>query len=258
MKMLFGVGVAVLLAVPAMAVTPGDVPVDLSGWTAQGSGNWVVQAGNNSVRQTVNTALPTVFFGPGNAQGTSLRGTMRHYAPYSDDDFIGFVLGFKSGDLTATTTNFLLIDWKQATQSSGGCSAPVGLAISRVTAGLASGNAAWCHLGASGVTELARATTLGSTGWADGVEYLFEISFTASNVTVNVNGVEQFNINGSFADGSFGFYNYSQANVEYAGITTAALPAIPEPASWAMLVAGFGLIGGTLRQRRRAVARVSA
>lgn len=28
--------------------------------------------------------------------------------------------------------------------------------------------------------------------------------------------------------------------------------AVPEPSSWAMLVAGFGLIGGALRQRRRA------
>lgn len=30
--------------------------------------------------------------------------------------------------------------------------------------------------------------------------------------------------------------------------------AIPEPASWAMLLAGFGLIGGTLRRRRMAAA----
>jgi hypothetical protein len=256
--MLMAIGVAGFLAMPAIAATPGDVPVDLTGWTAQGSGSWVVQPGNNAVRQTVNTALPTVFFGPGNAQGTSLRGTMRHYPTYSDDDFIGFVLGFRSGDLTASTTDFLLIDWKQVTQASGGCSAPAGLAISRVTAGLASGNAAWCHLAANGVTELARATTLGSTGWADGVEYLFEIDFTASNVTVNVNGVEQFNINGTISDGAFGFYNYSQARVEYAGITTAALPAIPEPASWAMLVSGFGLIGGTLRRRRQVAGQITA
>lgn len=37
------------------------------------------------------------------------------------------------------------------------------------------------------------------------------------------------------------------------GIGSPAVPAIPEPASWAMLIAGFGLVGATLR-RRRAVA----
>ena len=35
-------------------------------------------------------------------------------------------------------------------------------------------------------------------------------------------------------------------------ILNAAPPAVPEPASWAMMVGGFGLIGGGLRQRRRA------
>ena len=32
--------------------------------------------------------------------------------------------------------------------------------------------------------------------------------------------------------------------------------AVPEPASWAMMVAGFGLVGGALR--RRSMARVAA
>ena len=34
--------------------------------------------------------------------------------------------------------------------------------------------------------------------------------------------------------------------------------AVPEPASWAMLIAGFGLTGATLRRRRQTVASVSA
>lgn len=33
---------------------------------------------------------------------------------------------------------------------------------------------------------------------------------------------------------------------------------IPKPATWAMLVAGFGLVGGTLRRQRRLPARASA
>jgi hypothetical protein len=29
-------------------------------------------------------------------------------------------------------------------------------------------------------------------------------------------------------------------------------PVIPEPAAWALMIAGFGLVGASLRQRRRA------
>jgi hypothetical protein len=239
-------------AVGALALSgmASAAPVDLSGWTAQGGGNWVLQAGNNSVLQTIN-GRPTVFFGPGDAQGTKLSGTIRVQTT-TDDDFIGFVLGFKSGDLSAGSTDFILIDWKQQTQSNFGCSGARGLAISRATAGLGDNRGAWCHSG-NGVTELARASNLGSTGWADNTTYSFDLLFTASNIQVLVDGVKEIDVNGSFANGSFGFYNYSQQAVLYAGITEDILPpvpGVPEPASWAMLIAGFGLVGAASRRRR--------
>jgi len=70
-----------------------------------------------------------------------------------------------------------------------------------------------------------------------------------------VNDVLQFNIDGSFSDGRFGFYNYSQAQVIYAGITNIDLPpdpptGVPEPTTWAMMIAGFGLVGARMRRRR--------
>ena len=78
------------------------LPVDLSGWTAQGGySTWTVQAGNDTVLQTVNGA-PTVFFDPTStgAQGTALSGNIE-VTHSSDDDFIGFVLGYDSGELTS-------------------------------------------------------------------------------------------------------------------------------------------------------------
>lgn len=246
---------------PAMAAT---TPVDLSSWTAEGYGNsfnWVLEPGNNAVRQTVNGA-PTVFYAPGNAQGKALSGTIQ-VATTSDDDFVGFVLGFKPGDLTASATDFILIDWKQSTQSFFGV-APVGLAIHRVTAGLADNAGAWSKAPGFGITTIARANNLGSTGWLDNRLYTFNLEFTSSNIKVFVDDVLEFDIDGTFADGAFGFYNYSQQQVLYAGIEETTLPpppppppvggVVPEPSTWAMLIAGFGLVGGVARRRRHGAA----
>ena len=244
---------AVVVALPAYAAS---TPVDLSSWVAEGSPggyNWVLQPGNNSVLQTVN-GNPTVFYSAGNAQGKSLSGTIRVNANGGDDDYVGFVLGFGAGDLAAASTDFLVIDWKKGTQGSFGCNAFAGLSISRATAGLGNNAGGWCHQG-DGVTELQRGATLGSTGWNHNQEYTFDLVFTASNVQVFVDGVKQIDLNGTFADGAFGFYNYSQASVLYAGIQEAVLPpdptpGVPEPATWAMLIMGFGIVGAAARRRR--------
>jgi hypothetical protein len=36
-------------------------------------------------------------------------------------------------------------------------------------------------------------------------------------------------------------------------VTIALAGAVPEPATWAMMIGGFGLVGGALRRRARAV-----
>jgi hypothetical protein len=57
--------------------------------------------------------------------------------------------------------------------------------------------------------------------------------------------------------------NYAYMNMrigEYTFAQVAAPPTgnVPEPASWALLVAGFGLTGGVMRRRRRSTAAVTA
>ncbi len=151
--------------------------------------------------------------------------------PGTDDDVVGFVLGFEPGDAQfGSTADYLLIDWKGSTQSFNFADVagnffhdqtpagimPVGLALSRVT-GLPNADELWQHhdydpeAPDGTVTELARSATLGSTPYnRAGGSHLFDIRYTASNVTVLIDGVEQINLNGSFPDGRFGLYTAYQ------------------------------------------------
>ncbi|MFA5989549.1 MAG: PEPxxWA-CTERM sorting domain-containing protein [Sphingomonas sp.] len=49
----------------------------------------------------------------------------------------------------------------------------------------------------------------------------------------------------------------STATGGYFVANTFSLSAVPEPATWAMMIGGFGLVGGAMRNRRRAAASVS-
>jgi len=169
---------------------------------------------------------------------------------------VGFVLGYNEGDITNASANYILIDWKQGDQSPG----VDGLAISRVTGaldpnlGTHTNNDAWDHLGV--VTELARATTLGSTGWLDNTTYDFDLIFTATQIQVTVNNIIELSIAGTFGNGSFGFYNFSQANVLYAGIEERDDPvfgAVPIPAAAFMFApALLGFMGLRRRAKNKA------
>jgi len=247
------------------------VSVDLSGWTAEGgTSSWNVQPGNDTVLQTVN-GDPTVFFESGaNHQNTALGGSIK-VTTTGDDDFVGFVLGYNSGEITSASSDFFLVDWKQGNQTDGGSFGAKGLAISHVTDATTWWHDFWGHTG--GVDEIDRATTLGSTGWADNTSYDFGILFTDSLIQVAVDGTTELSITptdaglASFSDGAFGFYNMSQSHVLYSGIIqvdctqTPNAPecqgggggggggAIPEPST--VLLMGIGIVGLGFAGHRR-------
>ncbi len=52
------------------------------------------------------------------------------------------------------------------------------------------------------------------------------------------------------APGTVKFYLYDSARADNRGGVSLSVAAVPEPATWAMLIAGFGLVGATLRRRR--------
>ena len=92
----------------------------------------------------------------------------------------------------------------------------------------------------------------------------------STDVHVLTNGVAAFNgaVNGASSSSSFGFTQLLAAGstVDFAvgnggngdnndsTLLSATVGSVPEPASWALLIAGFGLVGAVKRRQRGAVA----
>ncbi len=235
-------------------------PIDLTPWTERGpaaNGNWTVAPGGASVSQSVN-GDPTFFVSPGSFQNTTFRGTIEIFTT-SDNDYAGFVMGFNGPASTGNDMNFVLLDWREATQSSGGYTAQEGFALSRVNGTITNYLPGfWGHTDSTEFDVLA--TDFGTTrGWEPNTVYNFEILYQENRIRVDLSGgafgagQTVFDVTGTFPAGSFGFYNYSQASVRYSGITEDAAPlpseSIPEPAT-------VGLVGAALAalafSRRRA------
>ncbi|WP_337658629.1 PEPxxWA-CTERM sorting domain-containing protein [Sphingorhabdus sp. Alg231-15] len=74
-------------------------------------------------------------------------------------------------------------------------------------------------------------------------------------VSVNLRGLEaadSFNTVGNRLNVNF----KASAPGDYVRVLT-AVPAVPEPATWAMMIGGFGLVGGAMRRRRKLAPKVS-
>ncbi len=82
--------------------------------------------------------------------------------------------------------------------------------------------------------------TDGDVFLTNGEPIVFVGAFDDSNTFSNV----QF-----WGDGS-GEYLLIGGTLRYATLDKGSLPAVPEPASWAMMIAGFGAVGSAMRRRR--------
>ena len=218
------------LAEPATAET---INFDLRTWTQAGGedeGNWNVSADGSEVIQTVNGGL-TYFVSPEKFSSASITGHIEVQTT-GDDDLIGFVMGYNGPDGTDDFNyDHLLLDWKQTSQTYGGCTAEEGFTLMRVDGQLSSspderveGNGFvlpthWCHEQNDDDPRVQVLATKwgGDKGWADQTDYTFTLEYGPTRVRILINGAVIFDVLGQFPEGSFGFYNYSQPSVRYSG-----------------------------------------
>lgn len=198
-------------------VSPGDAPPD-----------WEISADGRIVTQSVNSA-PTIF--SSTLPSSSLPITFRiRVNTTSDDDFVGFAIGFSPGESTDPNADYMLFSWKQATQNfSNYGTADRGFAVSRVR-GIADGPDFWDLVGT--VQEVRRGIRFGTTGWADNTSYWVRFDRDPGRIRVwistdaTIDDVAELELDldegswiaatgSGFPDGTFGFYGYSQADTEY-------------------------------------------
>ncbi|MBU3068682.1 hypothetical protein KOI40_02560 [Aestuariicella sp. G3-2] len=241
----------ILLLLPCSAFA---TLVDLNTWQSDTPSNWS-QTSNGA--HVITNADPSALFSGSNNLNSVLSGRFG-VMDFNDDDFIGFALGLQPGELTSTSADYWLIDWKQRTQSFGSQLFPQGLSISHVTNGSNGNNAAWSH--GVGFEELQRGTNLGSTGWSDNVWYDFSLSYTADLIQFSINGLTEISLTASeagvtgFGGGSFGLYANSQQNASFADLSLTQLPgsqatAVPSPATHVLM--GLGLLSLAAFRKKR-------
>jgi RHS repeat-associated protein len=202
--------------------------IDLRAWSAEGvlaNAGWTTAADGSSVTQTAN-AGPSFFVSPDEHQSVTLRARVRVDSSDPDDDFVGFVLGYRA-PLSAqghdpSTAEFVLLDWKKAAGTLGSHAAPEGFTLARVQGAVSDvGATYWAHDAAPTMQVLATQHAAGS-GWAHDRDYALEIAYRASHVQLKVDGAVVLDTPGAFAQGRVGFYTYSQAAVRFSEVTLTA------------------------------------
>jgi len=215
----------------SFAVNSYAAQVDLSSsWSysdygvtgGQASGNWVLSNSNKTVTQIIN-ADPSMYLNNKNQTSYKMEGTWQ-VKTSGDDDLIGFVFGYQDA------SHFYVMDWKQGQQDYQGSTANEGFTVKKISAGSKTDLTLtdfWSSAADTSHTTVLATNHGSGKGWADNTTYKFILDFSANgtfNIKVqNENGTitlwDATVTDSSYTSGQFGFYNFSQEQVEYNGFT---------------------------------------
>lgn len=189
-------------------------------------GGWVLGAGDSSLSSQCNSLFPLMYVGPDTLINVKITGTFE-VATNSDDDYVGFVFGFKDtwdytwngGNADTMYHNYYLFDWKKNGQTWSGYAAQEGYSLCKVDTAIARTNPQvfpnfWNHTNSAGfqVLQTQFSTT---SGWVSFTEYDFELYYTPTRAVITINADTIFDQSGCFEPGLFGFYSFSQEGTDY-------------------------------------------
>jgi len=200
--------------------------LDLSSWHSedynfsgdQASSKWILSNDKLTVIQKIN-ADPSFYLNNINQTSYEMDGSFQ-VKTTDDDDFIGFVFGYQND------RQFYIFDWKQLTQDVGVNGMTYeGFRILKIDAESRKGLKLIDFWGANTDNSTILASNYGKDkGWEDNKIYDFHLEFEPGKFTVIIfrggtqNELWNITVNdNSYISGQFGFYNSSQANVEYSG-----------------------------------------
>jgi hypothetical protein len=251
-------------AVLAFSFSAQADPVDLTSWSAltldypsgQSAGSWVLGGGNTYVDQIIN-ADPSFYLNNLNQTDYSMDGSWQVLETGGDDDYMGFVFGYQN------SSNFYLFDWKQGTQSYEGTMANEGMTIKKMTGQTGNGlndlslAEFWENELDYGDMDILAQNQSETKGWADNILYDFHLDFNLNpgeiHIVVTHDSTTLWDItviDSTFTSGQFGFYNYSQQNVRYAGFEQTGGEIIPVPIPGAFLLGMLGLGAAGMKLRK--------
>ena len=203
-----------------------QVNIDFNTWNQEGyaaNGDWQVQGGGSSVFQSIN-GDPTFYVSPDTFINVRINGTIRIEDNIAyDNDFVGFVFGYKEPDFINNQYDFWLFDWKREGQPKWNGSvnyyANEGFTLSRLDGIVQPGTqnywpCFWAHDNTASCTPIAT-NFGGNLGWDTFTDYDFTLLYTPTRATIIVNTDTIFDEPGCYEPGRFGFYNYSQPFVRY-------------------------------------------
>lgn len=218
-----------------------EIAVDLREWTAftfdgtDGSGNgrlesdWVVQDDGTFVEQTRNADasyfLSKFFVDEGQISGGFRVVDTGSNNGSVDDDFIGFVFAHRD------TGQSYLFDWKAGNQQNGGAHGDRGMSVKALD--VTEPYTVPDFWATDGVPNRVRTLFHNDIGWENFTDYRFELDFKPGSFVIRVSEINEddgseklldeiFITDDTYSTGRFGFYNYSQGQVQYQGFTRVA------------------------------------
>ncbi|MHB9049421.1 MAG: CARDB domain-containing protein, partial [Pirellulales bacterium] len=209
---------------------------DLSRWTevdygfpAGVLGNWQLLHGGTAVKQLDNGGT-TFFVSDFDLVNSQFLGRLRVDDPAADDDFVGFVFGFRQNPDTGLPESYYLVSWKQTAQGE----AEAGVKLARVTGTGLSGNRPdlWNLEATDPHIQILASDP--AAGWQAGMDYDFQIGYQADgtidlSIRRATDGQAVWNVHDTdpapLGPGKVGFYNFSQPGVSYTDLNyTGSLP----------------------------------